>query len=116
IDFLGLDKNKKMSEESKSKLRNRMHIGFAVLLLLVILIFQEFNDASLIRTVLTVAGYTYGPLLGLFAFGLLSKRKLETFLSVVVCLLAPLLTFMTVYFVERNSGYKFGFEIYIVNG
>lgn len=117
IDFLHLESSGKYTEKRKKQFRDLLHITFAVLLLLVILVIKEINQSSLIKTVLMIAGYTYGPLLGLFAFGILTKLKPLPVLSVLVCLASPVLT----YFIsqipkESIGGYRFGFELLIING
>ena len=94
-----------------------VHIGFSVVLFLVIVIFRVINDDSVISAVFTVAGYTYGPLLGLYTFGLFTKRKVIDKWVPFVALLSPILS----YIVNLNSvnwfwGYRFGFEILILNG
>lgn len=117
IDFLHLDKHPEMSDERKKKMRNYLHAGFAVLLLFTILLFKEFNSDSLITTVLKLAGFTYGPLLGLFAFGILTNRKVDRIWSVVVCIVAPIITFLiSMISPESLNGYQFGFELLIING
>ena len=114
IDFL---KFKNKTEAVKQKQKFVVHIGFSVLFLLIILIFKEVNEKSVIDAVLNVAGYTYGPLLGLFSFGLFTKLQVRAKLVPVVCVLAPMLS----YFISSNSekwldGYKIGFEILFING
>lgn len=117
IDFLRLDKNETLTEVQKNKQRHIIHVVFALLLLGVILIFKALNKQAIIDTVFLVAGYTYGPLLGLFGFGLLTKRSLHDAYVPIVCVLAPLLT----YFIATNApnwlnGYQFGFELLLLNG
>ena len=112
IDFLDKDPSK-----SDSKNRMLVHFGFSVLIFLVILIFQAINDDSVINSVFRVAGYTYGPLLGLYAFGLFTKKAVKDQWIPIVCVAAPVLT----YIINENSvawlgGYKFGFELLLVNG
>lgn len=114
IDFL---KFKNKTEAVKQKQKFVVHIGFSVLFLLIILIFKEVNEKSVIDAVLNVAGYTYGPLLGLFSFGLFTKLQVRAKLVPVVCVLAPMLS----YLISSNSekwlgGYKIGIEILIING
>lgn len=97
--------------------RQRAHVGFAVLLFFVILVFRALNSGAVIDAVLKVAGYTYGPILGLFAFALLTKRRVNDPLVPVICLVAPLLCFV----VEKYSrawfgGYQVGFEVLVLNG
>jgi len=77
VDMFELDKKEKMSAKKKATYRHVIHIGFAVVLLLVILVFKALNNAAIIDTILKIAGYTYGPLLGLFAFGLILKKEIK---------------------------------------
>ncbi len=117
IDFLGYDKRTDLSEQKKSRVRKQIHILFSVVLLLVILAFNELNSQAIITTVLMLAGYTYGPLLGLYAFGIFSKRIVQDKLVPIICVISPLLTFL----INQNgeawlNGYQFSFEILLVNG
>lgn len=116
IDFLDAE-NKKFSEKKKTSIRHAVHISFAFILLLVILAFKAMNNAAIIDTVLMLAGFTYGPLLGMFMFGLFSKRKVNDRLVPIICLLSPAIC----YVINMNSvvylgGYKFGNELLILNG
>lgn len=114
IDFLNF-KNK--PEDVKRRQKNIVHVGFSVLFLIIILVFKELNERALIDAVLNVAGYTYGPLLGLFAFGLLTNRQVKDRLVPVVCLLAPCVSYvLSANSMEWFSGYKFSYEILVVNG
>lgn len=114
VDFLGF---KPDNYSANRTLRIGVHFGFSILLFIVILIFQAINDESVINSIFIAAGYTYGPLLGLFSFGILTKYKLKDHLTPWVCLISPVLS----YVININSeswlgGYKFGFEILILNG
>jgi len=116
IDILGFEKTDR-SEQQKVKTRKKVHVGFSILLFLTIQIFWWINDEAVISSLFKVAGYTYGPLLGLYAFGFYTKRIVRDRLVPVICLLAPVLS----YFLSANSewllnGYQFGFEILLVNG
>jgi hypothetical protein len=87
------------------------------LFLLIIVIFKEINERSVIDAVLNIAGYTYGPLLGLFSFGLFTVRSVNGKLVPIICILSPLLS----YLISSQSthwfnGYQFGIEILLVNG
>jgi SSS family solute:Na+ symporter len=116
IDFLDF-KKRKWTDEKQKHVRYAVHICFAAILLALIVIFRMINDDSVINELFTVAGYTYGPLLGLFAFGLLTKRKVEDRLVPIVCLLSPAICYyLNTKSVEWFSGYQFGFELLIVNG
>lgn len=114
VDFLGFNTE---NYSQKKKLRMGIHFGFSIVLFFVILIFQAINDQSVITAVFVAAGYTYGPLLGLFSFGILTKWDLKDQYVPVVCLAAPVIS----YIINLNSeawlgGYRFGFEILILNG
>lgn len=114
IDFLDI-KNKE--ESLKIKLRKRVHVIVSFVLFLVILIFDVINDESVISSLFKAAGYTYGPLLGLYAFGLILKRKVRDNLVPIICLASPILCFiLNVYSKEIFNGHQFGFEILIYNG
>ena len=116
-DFLKLNRKKDMTEESLRKTRHIVHISFAVVLLLVIVLFRVINDDAVIRNLFKVAGFTYGPLLGLFAFGLLTKRSLRDKFTPLVCIIAPAISWVIA---DKGpdllGGYKFGFEMIIING
>jgi SSS family transporter len=118
IDFLGFNQPGKFEDARKKKnIRYIVHISFAVLLLLVIVIFKEINDESVLRKLFTVASYTYGPLLGLFAFGILTHRKTNEKLVPFIALISPAICYLLATFsVDWFGGYKFGNELLIVNG
>jgi len=115
VDFL--DFNKKGSGHKVST-RYMVHAGFAMLIIFIVFGFHWFNhDTSMITTLFNAAGYTYGPLLGLYSFGLFNSRVVKDYLITVLCILSPFLTYLIVllcglYF----PSYKFGFEILIING
>ncbi len=116
IDFLGFEE-KDRTEAQKKKTRLMVHIGFSVILFIVIIVFKSLNNDAIINSLFTAAGYTYGPILGLFAFGIMSKRPINDRLAIVVCIAAPLLTFI----LNENSeawfgGLKFGWTLLAVNG
>ncbi len=116
IDILDI-KRKGISEAEQKRLRYMVHIGFAFLLLLVIVIFRMINDDAVIGKLFTVASYTYGPLLGLYSFGLFSRFAVKDRLVPLICLLAPAACyFLNEYSVVWFNGYKFGFELLILNG
>ena len=113
-DFLGFDRR----EDSRSSVRLRrwVHVGFALLYLLVIIAFRPFHTQSLIDTLFDIAGFTYGPLLGLYTFGLFTKRKVRDRWVPLVAVLAPVLSFALKKYMPLWTGYHFGFEILLVNG
>ncbi|HEU4859009.1 MAG TPA: sodium:solute symporter, partial [Chitinophagaceae bacterium] len=90
IDILGLQKTSG-TEKAKKRTRLKVHFTFALVFFLMVLVFEWMNDKSIIDFILKFAGVTYGPLLGLFAFGILTKRKLKEDLIWTVCIVAPLI-------------------------
>ncbi len=118
IDILDLKRNTFLTENQTKKIRQGIHILFALIFFLCIMFFKWMNDKSIITLILSVAGYTYGPLLGLFLFGILTKRSLQqNVLMVFVCLAAPILS----YIISMNAttwlnGYSIGIELLLING
>ncbi len=117
IDFLRKETD---NTNEHTRLRNLIHIGFAVILFFTVLMFSLFNDQSMIFLVMDVAGITYGPLLGLFMFGIFTKRHPKDAFVPIVCLLsAGICTFLyvsTKYSYNWLNGYAFGAELLIING
>ena len=112
IDFLNID-----NSSNKKKIRFFVHIGFSVILFLVILIFKQINDESVINSIFKAAGYTYGPLLGLFSFGIFTKYNVRDRLVLPICILSPAFSYIiNLYSEQLLYGYKFGFEILLLNG
>ncbi|MFT4757046.1 MAG: SSS family solute:Na+ symporter, partial [Vicingaceae bacterium] len=114
IDFLNVQEK---PDYEAQKLRKRTHIIMSVVLYIVILIFSLISDDSVISTLFKVAGYTYGPLLGLYAFGLIHKFSIKDRWVPLVCLICPVIC----YIIQLNSiewlnGYVFGFELLMLNG
>lgn len=114
-DFLNIEK--RYNKERQVVVRKQVHLAFTLLMFAVILIFRWLNDQSVINAVFIIAGYTYGPLLGLYAFGLFTKWQVKDKMVPYIAVAAPLLAFL----ISQNSerllgGYKFGFEILILNG
>jgi Na+/proline symporter len=97
--------------------RRRVHLGISVVLGAVIMLFRVINDESVISAIFTAAGYTYGPLLGLYAFGLFTRLQVRDRLVPMLAVLSPVLSFLLNRFSEQLfDGYRFGFELLIVNG
>lgn len=116
IDILEYDKNEKVSEAKKVKHRTIIHILFAITLWLVILLFDALNQKAIIDSVLMIAGYTYGPLLGLFALGLFTKIKLNDVFVPFVCILAPIITYLISNTFKSILGdYQVGNELILIN-
>lgn len=117
IDILGMQRNSNMSDKEKKRTRQVVHISFAALFLLFVMIFHEINNPSMIGVILKVAGYTYGPLLGLFAFGILTKRSVKDQLVPVVCILAPVICFfLDKYQAQLFGKFQIGLELLVING
>ena len=117
VDFLNIRKRNDLSVKQKTHIRYLVHISIAVILVFVIVVFRIINDQAVIDKLFTIAGYTYGPLLGMFAFGLFTKYKVNDKWVPLIAVLSPVIC----YFISDNSevllnGYKFGFELLILNG
>ena len=118
IDLLGLQQRDELGEKGKKRVRLTVHLSFAVIFLVCVMVFYFLNNNSIIDIILDLAGYTYGPLLGLFAFGIFTKRGLpDSLLITLVCLVAPVLS----YVLAQNAktlfnGYQIGIELLIING
>ncbi|MDB4583771.1 sodium:solute symporter [Draconibacterium sp.] len=114
VDFLSIEK---CEETQKRKMKKWTHLLFSVLLVLVILLFKAINNESIVVAVFKVAGYTYGPILGLFVFGMYSKRKVKDKWVPLVGISAPVICyFISKYSEVMFNGYRFGFELLILNG
>jgi SSS family transporter len=118
IDLLDLKNRPGWSEEQKRRTRLIVHVSFAVLFLLCIGIFKWINNKSVVTIILDLAGYTYGPLLGLFAFGIFSRRNLpDNGLVTVVCLLAPTICyFLSQHAAQWFGGFQIGIELLLIDG
>jgi Na+/proline symporter len=117
IDLLGLQRRRDLSELDKQRWRRRVHLGFAALFLLLVLVFKWIDSASMIGVILKLAGYTYGPLLGLFAFGLLTRRGVRGRWVPLATLAGPLLCALVERYQEQLFGsYRLGLELLIING
>ncbi|MBC7875317.1 MAG: hypothetical protein H7Y01_15055, partial [Ferruginibacter sp.] len=124
------------SEKEKKRTRLKVHFSFAFVFFLMVLLFKAINDKLIIDFILKFAGITYGPLLGLFAFGILTKRRLNDKLIWAVCIIAPLLALgidvlsspewyekklhislgLTSLSAKLFHGYKIGYELILING
>ena len=116
VDFLHFDKKADQNDPKLVSARHYVHIGFSILMVLVIMVFKLINDDSVVNAIFKAAGYTYGPLVGLFALGMFTKRAVSDKLVPFICILSPILCF----FIDMNSvgwfGYALGFELIILNG
>ena len=107
VDFLNIEQK---AERQQVQTRKWVHVGFSVVLVLAILIFKAINDDSVISALFKVAGYTYGPLLGLFAFGIFTKWNIIDRVVPIVAVLSPLIAYFLQLYIP------FGFELLMVNG
>ncbi|TCZ73746.1 sodium:solute symporter [Flaviaesturariibacter aridisoli] len=117
IDILGIKRNPRLDEKAQKRTRQFVHLTFAAIFLICVMVFYQVNSKSMIGVILKIAAYTYGPLLGLFTFGLVTKRSVNDALVPVVCLLAPALC----YLVDSHQsdwlgGFQIGSELLILNG
>jgi phosphoglycerol transferase MdoB-like AlkP superfamily enzyme len=115
IDILGIRK-KEMSEKKQKNMRLIVHNTFAIVFLMCVFLFRQIDNGSLIKTLLDIAGYTYGPLLALFVFGIFTKRQVRNELTPLICIAAPALC----YILKQNDtkwlgGYAIGVELLIIN-
>lgn len=118
IDIIGLNRKKEWNEQKKKTIRIVVHMTFALIFFLCVLIFKWIDNKSIIDIILKLAGYTYGPLLGLFAFGFLTKRRLPQSLAIpIICLIAPALCYyLSDHSAAWFSGFQIGVELLILNG
>jgi SSS family transporter len=118
IDILGIRRNAGLTDQAQKKTRRRVHLVFTLLFMCCILIFKWIDNKSIISVILDLAGYTYGPLLGLFSFGILTKKQLPNNFAVpLVCLLSPIACFLLNHFGSILLGdFKIGIELLLVNG
>jgi Na+/proline symporter len=117
IDFLGLEKNSGMAEKTKTKIRYRVHLTIAFIFFIAIIIFRSMNNRAIIDELFTIAGYTYGPLLGLYSFGLFTRKLVNDRLTPFIAVLSPVICFfLSKYSEVLFNGYRFGFELILLNG
>ena len=116
IDFLNLEKRMDYSEKKKIHLRHLVHASFAMLFVLVIIYYRYHSSVHLISTLYYIASLTYGPLLGMFAFGLVTKRSIPDRIMPAIAILSPVIAFLLDLFVAKQFNYKFDFELLVING
>ncbi|HWB24526.1 MAG TPA: sodium:solute symporter [Chitinophagaceae bacterium] len=118
IDILGIQRQAELTEKKRKSIRLTVHFIFAAIFFICVLVFKQLNDKSIIGVILKVAGYTYGPLLALFSFGIFTKRKLGEGLEVlIICLTAPVICFfLDKYSANMFGGYTIGTELLLING
>ena len=117
-DFLLFGRKDCSSDNARNELRTRrlVHVGFALIYLLIIIAFRPFHNQSLIDTLFDIAGFTYGPLLGLYTFGLFTRQPVRDQWVPVIAILSPILCYILKIHMPQWTGYHFGFEILLLNG
>lgn len=112
-DFLQFGKKERRNE---LRTRRMVHIAFAMLYLVVIIAFQPFHNQSLIDTLFDVAGFTYGPLLGMYTFGLFTRQQVRDRWVPAIAVASPIICYILKIYMPVWTGYHFGFEILLLNG
>lgn len=116
IDIFGINKFS-YSEKQKIRIRYLVHLSFALVLMLCIFVIRSMNDEAIIQKLYKIAGYTYGPLLGLYSFGMFTKWQVKDKWIPLIAIASPIICFiLSQYSVQLLWGYKFGFELIILNG
>jgi SSS family solute:Na+ symporter len=113
VDFLGLHND---DDVKGKRIRKRVHVAFSIILLAVIVVFKYVVSENVISDLFTAAGYTYGPLLGLFFFGLFTKWPVRDKWVPVVAVLSPLASYLLKIAADEWFGYTVGFELLLING
>jgi Na+/proline symporter len=117
IDILGINRNLQLSEAARKKIRQRVHLVFIGVFLIFVLIYKWISSESMIGIILKVATYTYGPLLGLFSFSIITKRTLRNQWVPLVCILSPIICFFLDKYQQYIFGnFKIGLELLAING
>jgi len=117
IDILGFQRKENPDEQSQIALRKKVHLGFALVFIALVFFFKWVNDKNIVDLIFKIAGYTYGPLLGLFAFGIVTSYQVKTRYLVWILLSAPIACWI----LDKSSaqwwgGYQFGYELLMLNG
>lgn len=117
IDFLNFNKKENPNDPRLVRQRNIVHFVFSLVMLIVILIFRLLNDDSVVTAIFTAASYTYGPLLGLFAFGILTRYQVKDGLVPYFCVISPAIWYLlNTYYIIPHTAYRIGFELIVYNG
>ncbi|HEY2722034.1 MAG TPA: sodium:solute symporter [Chitinophagaceae bacterium] len=117
IDILGIQRRDDIADAMKKRTRQRVHLAVAFIFLCFVMIYKWVDNKSMIGVILKVAAYTYGPLLGLFAFGIITKRKVKNNLVPLVCIIAPVICYIIDKYQKQIFGsFEIGLELLIYNG
>lgn len=115
-NFLKFGQDDQSNQKKELRIRRIVHVAFALLYLLVIIAFRPFHNESLIDTLFDIAGFTYGPLLGLYTFGLFTRRQVRDRWVPVIAIVSPVICYILKIHSFQWFGYHFGFEILLLNG
>lgn len=110
-----LEGQKKYNDQKLVKIRRKVHISIAVTMIVIILGFFYLNNQDAISAVFTLASYTYGPILGLFFFGIFSMKRVNTKMVAIICVLAPVLSWMVQWYCKNYFDYIVGYELLLIN-
>lgn len=113
IDLLKTDKD---TEETARRKRKKVHLSLSILLAFFICLVEMLNNKSVIDAIYIIASYTYGPLLGMFAFGLFTRRRTKDRLVPLIAIASPVLCYALDWWINKETGYKFGYELLMLNG
>lgn len=113
VDFLNIEAK---DVSLQSRLRKKVHVVFSLVLIVVIILLSAVSDGSVISSVFKAAGFTYGPLLGMYAFGLFMKKRVADNWVMISAILAPIISYVLYIFSDQLFGFVIGFEILIING
>lgn len=113
IDLLNTDKD---TEETARRKRKKVHLSLSILLAFFICLVEMLNNKSVIDAIYIIASYTYGPLLGMFAFGLFTRRRTKDRLVPLIAIASPVLCYALDWWINKETGYKFGYELLMLNG
>jgi len=117
IDILGIQRNTAFSEKRRKHIRHLVHLSFAALFLFFVMVYKWIDNQSMITIILKVATYTYGPLLGLFSFGILTKRSVKDKWVPIVSILSPVICYLIDIFQKQLFGnFEIGLELLVING
>jgi Na+/proline symporter len=117
IDIIGMQRKNDVSDMAKKKLRQRIHLIFAAIFLIFVMIYKWIDNPSMIGLILKIAAYTYGPLLGLFSFGILTKKQVQNKFVPLICVIAPVICFILDKYQKIFFGsFEIGLELLLING
>lgn len=113
VDLLNVEKQ---DNKQAKKTRLKAHIVVSIVFAIAILLINAFNKTNVLDAIYTLASYTYGPLLGMFCFGLFTKRSVKDKMTPLICILSPILCYLLEVFLSNTFNYKVGYEILMLNG